>query len=226
MRHEDGHAASVAEGLRRLGLDLPATAGAQLTAYADLLRKRAVPFGMLGPHEADRIVPRHVVDSLRAVAPLASVGPRSAVDLGSGAGLPGIPLAVALPDVAFTLAEPRGKRAAFLELVVERLELSNVSVHADPAETLPPARFDAAVARAFASPQATWKAAARLLRPGGALILFAGSGTESSTPLEGAASIQEVETGSAVELVEGVREATSDTIPLASDGHLVMIRKT
>ena len=203
-------------GVRGLGLELSASSVAVLVRYVELLLQRAVPLGMIGPHEAERVVPRHVLDSLRAVRPLVELDPRRVVDLGSGAGLPGIPLAVALPDVRFVLAEQRSKRAAFLELVVERLDLSNVDVHADRAETLGSTGFDVATARAFAPASATWDVARPILRPGGALVLFAGSGAALPHDLP--------EATTNLELVENA--GTSVATLLASAGSLVIIRKT
>jgi 16S rRNA (guanine527-N7)-methyltransferase len=95
------------------------------------------------------------------------------VDLGSGAGFPGIPVAVARPDLQVTLSEPRQARAAFLELAVERLQLPNVRVFAGPAEELPPG-FDMCVARGFGHARRTWGVARDLIRPAGALMYWAG----------------------------------------------------
>jgi 16S rRNA (guanine527-N7)-methyltransferase len=212
--------AEMAEGLRSVAISLPRPQVRRLARFADLLLERALPLGMLGPHEADRIVPRHVVDSLRAFDVMFALEPRRVVDLGSGAGLPGIPLAVALPDVRFTLAEPRSKRAAFLELAVERLELTNVTVHPARAESLGAGGFDAATARAFGSPDATWRVARPLLRSGGSLVLYAGAGEDPPEALPGAAGIDRIEPGASR------NTASSGSTTLASPGYLVIIRTT
>jgi 16S rRNA (guanine527-N7)-methyltransferase len=175
-------------------------------AYAQLLREVAVPRGFVGEGDTEAIEERHVEDSMRAVPWVE--GARAVYDLGSGAGLPGIPLAIALPDVRFTLVEPLRKRAAFLELAIERLQLENVSVAIARAEELDePA--DACVARAFAPLERSWAAARRLLRPGGWLVYFAGAQTEPPKGLPGAADVR-----------------ISSPEVLASAGSLVIITRT
>jgi 16S rRNA (guanine527-N7)-methyltransferase len=146
---------------------------AALEVFEGLLATHAVPRGMVASSDGEHLHERHVLDSLRAVPHLGSVT-RSVVDLGSGAGLPGIPVAVALPDLPLTLAEPRQLRIAFLELVVERLSLPNVRVFPRRAEELSP---DAAVclARGFGDPSRTWAVARDLLLPDGSLIYWAGT---------------------------------------------------
>ena len=98
----------------------------------ELLRSTAIP-RIVSASDAHRLHERHVLDSLRALLLI----PESAVricDLGSGAGLPGVPVAVAEPDLEVTLSEPRLARVAFLELVVERLVLTNTVISAEPAK--------------------------------------------------------------------------------------------
>ena len=155
-----------------------------LQRYEDLLRERAVPLGMISRADAPLLRPRHIDDSLRAMDAFRE-GDARAYDIGSGAGLPGLVLAIALPDRRFTLIEPRARRAAFLELAVERLELPNVEVVAAPVEEvarrvragdLPSA--DLATARAFAPLERAWPAARSLLGPGGRLVYFAGEGMQ------------------------------------------------
>jgi 16S rRNA (guanine527-N7)-methyltransferase len=151
---------------------LPAEARARLDRYRDLLRDRAVPAGLIAQADASDLEDRHVLDSLRG-APLIPHSTQEAIDLGSGAGLPGIPLAVALPHVAFTLVDSRRRRVAFLELVVDDLRLGNVTVIEGRVEDLRSA-FDVCLARGFAGPRPSWRAAERLLRSGGRLLYWAG----------------------------------------------------
>jgi 16S rRNA (guanine527-N7)-methyltransferase len=157
-----------------MGIRLTRTQAQQIRHFEALLLERAVPMGLVARSDRDRLYERHLLDSLRA-APLFRRSDRLAYDLGSGAGLPGIPLAVALPRCRFVLAEVRSKRSAFLESAVEGLGLTNVEVHAEPAESLTP-RADVITARAFAPLDRAWPLAARLLRIGGRLIYFAGEG--------------------------------------------------
>jgi len=156
-----------------LGLSFSEATLEQLERYEALLRTHAVPLGMIGPAEVDRLRGRHIADALRA-APL--LPPRSeVVDLGAGAGIPGIPLAIVRLDVSMTLVEARRKRAAFLELVVDTVDVPNARVHAGRVEGLGQT-FTACVARAFAPLAATWEAADRLLLPDGVLLYWAGEG--------------------------------------------------
>jgi 16S rRNA (guanine527-N7)-methyltransferase len=152
---------------------LPAQARQRLDRYLELLRERAVPAGLVAKADASDLEGRHVLDSLRGT-PLIPDSTRDVADLGSGAGLPGIPLAVALPDVGFTLLDSRRRRVAFLELVVDDLRLGNVTVVEGRVEEIG-RRFDVCVARGFAGPEPTWRAAERLLRPDGRLLYWAGA---------------------------------------------------
>jgi 16S rRNA (guanine527-N7)-methyltransferase len=143
-----------------------------LGRYEELLMAQAVPRGMVAASDAGQLHTRHILDSLRAV-PHISARAERIVDLGSGAGLPGLPVAVARPDLKVTLAEPRQARAAFLELVVERLRVSNVRVFPGPADELA-SGFDLCLARGFGDVQRSWAIARDLLDPGGDLIYWAG----------------------------------------------------
>jgi 16S rRNA (guanine527-N7)-methyltransferase len=159
------------------GLALDARQTTQLDRYEDLLADRAVPLGMIAEADLPRLAERHILDALRG-APLLPREVGTVCDLGSGAGLPGIPVAIARPDATVTLVEPRRNRAAFLELAVERLGLGNAEVHPGRAEDLPDGGFDACLARAFAPLRPTWEAARRLLRPTGILLFWAGRGAD------------------------------------------------
>lgn len=144
---------------------------ASLGLYEDLLLSRALPRGLVAASDAGQLRTRHILDSLRAVPHISAQ--ERVVDLGSGAGLPGLPVAVARPDLDITLAETRQVRAAFLELVVERLRLPNVQVFPGPAEELGSV-FDVCLARGFGDALSTWVIARDLLRPLGGLIYWAG----------------------------------------------------
>jgi 16S rRNA (guanine527-N7)-methyltransferase len=143
-----------------------------LEKFEGLLRSRGIDLGLMAESDRGRIRERHIDDSLRALSCI-EVGDRDVVDLGSGAGLPGIPLAVALADRHFTLVESHRKRGAFLELAVERLGLANVTVVVGRAEELT-IEADVCLARAFAPPLASWAVAQHVLRPAGRLVYFAG----------------------------------------------------
>jgi 16S rRNA (guanine527-N7)-methyltransferase len=158
-----------------LGVDLSAGQAAALHTYVGLILERAVPLGLVSQRDASRIYERHILDCLRA-APL--IQPSDyAFDLGSGAGLPGLPLAIAVPESRFLLIESRGKAAGFLELAIETLRLPNAEVFPSRAEEAEEGA-DVVTARAFAPLRRAWPVAARLLRPGGRLIYFAGRRVE------------------------------------------------
>jgi 16S rRNA (guanine527-N7)-methyltransferase len=144
----------------------------QLQAYAGLLKDRAVPTGLVSSSDEDRLWERHIEDSLRGLDCI-STEDRSVADLGSGAGLPGIPLAIVLPTVQFALIEPKRRRAAFLELAAETLELGNVFVVPAPAAQAS-VRPDLCLARALASPAASWRMASNLLSDRGRLVYWGG----------------------------------------------------
>jgi 16S rRNA (guanine527-N7)-methyltransferase len=164
-----------------LGVTLTPAQADRLEGYEALLRERAAALGMIARGDLDRLRGRHVLDSLRA-APVLGGKAGDAIDLGSGAGLPGIPVAIALPDLRMTLTETRRQRIAFLELVVVELGLGNVSVHGGRAEhATGPA--DACLARAFRDAAASWHVAERLLRPEGCLVYFAGAGFDAARDL-------------------------------------------
>jgi 16S rRNA (guanine527-N7)-methyltransferase len=118
-------------------------------------------------------VSRHIVDSLRAVPVLDDA--EATADLGSGGGLPGIPVAIARPDVRVRLLDARHRRVGFLELVCARLGLENASPVRTRIEEATIEPWDACFARALAPLPRAWDLATRLLRPGGRLIYFAGA---------------------------------------------------
>jgi len=154
-----------------------------LEAYEGLLRDRAMPLGIVAPADAPRLRERHLLDCLRAAQ---TVGPDdvTAYDLGSGAGLPGVVVGIACPGLHVTLVERRRSRAAFLELVVERLKLGNVSVFPGRAQDLMES-VDLCFARAFADPVMSWSVAEPRLLPRGRLAYFAGEGFEPSAMPDG-----------------------------------------
>jgi 16S rRNA (guanine527-N7)-methyltransferase len=142
-----------------------------LDAYERLLREFAIPRGMVASSDAEHLRTRHILDSLRAV-PFIAAGADPVVDLGSGAGLPGVPIAVARPDLIVTLTEPRQARAAFLELAKEQLGLDNVRVVAGQAERA--TGCAACFARGFGDIARAWAVAKKVLRAQGDLIYWAG----------------------------------------------------
>jgi 16S rRNA (guanine527-N7)-methyltransferase len=175
----------------RLGVDLSEEASSGLERFAELLLERALPGGLVAAADASRLRDRHILDSLRAVR---AVGPGDgrALDLGSGAGLPGVVVALACPSLHVMLVEPRRARVAFLEFAVEQLSLSNTSVLAARIEDVDE-QVDLCFSRAFAPLPEAWGAAAPRLRPGGRLVYFAGAGAGPPERPSNAASLEVLE---------------------------------
>lgn len=143
--------------------------------YAELLVRDGELLGLLGPLEYPRLWTRHIINSALA-APLlnGTVG-----DVGSGAGLPGIPLAIARPDVEFTLIEPMERRANWLGETIADLGLDNVTVTRARAEEMPDhVAFDQVTARAVAAFSKLIPWTAPLVRFGGELVLLKGRSAE------------------------------------------------
>lgn len=118
-------------------------------AYTDRLAKDSETFGLLGPRELPRIWGRHVINSA-LLSDLVPAGSRVA-DIGSGAGLPGIPMAIAQPDAQFTLIEPMERRSGWLQQVIDDLGIRNADVIRARAEEVQRTDFDIATARAVAA---------------------------------------------------------------------------
>ncbi|OBG58634.1 16S rRNA (guanine(527)-N(7))-methyltransferase RsmG [Mycobacterium sp. E3339] len=143
--------------------------------YADLLAGPGVERGLLGPREVERIWERHILNST-AAAELLAPGER-VIDIGSGAGLPGIPLALARPDLDVVLLEPLLRRSEFLSEVVDQLGLAVEVVRGRAEELWVRHQFgerDAAVSRAVAALDKLAKWSMPLLRPGGRMLAIKG----------------------------------------------------
>lgn len=174
-----------------LGVALDPWQASRLIRFEELLVDRAIPLGVVSRSDTTRIRERHILDSLRA-APVVQ-GDELAADLGSGAGLPGVVVAIAVPRLRMLLVERRPRRAAILELVVEELDVSNATVFAGRAVELPE-RVDVALARAFAPPDEAWAQARGVLRPGGRLVYFAGAATAIPAAPEGSTILEVLQT--------------------------------
>jgi len=144
-----------------------------LSRYSLLLSDKAIPLGLISEGDKGHVWSRHVADSLRALPCL----PRAAghiVDVGTGAGLPGIPLAICRPDSSVTLIDPKTRAVSFLELAVESLGLPNVRVLRCRAEEAD-IQGDVAVSRAFANQSRAAAICGRLVGERGFVLYFAGS---------------------------------------------------
>ncbi|HEY3516350.1 MAG TPA: 16S rRNA (guanine(527)-N(7))-methyltransferase RsmG [Gammaproteobacteria bacterium] len=156
--------------LTAVGFAITTEQGAMLAAFVELLLRWNEVYNLTGVRGADEVVDRHLVESfaLRALIKGTHVA-----DVGSGGGLPGVPLAIAEPQRAFTLIESRAKRVRFLRHVVGELKLENTSVAHSRAEDLHVERpFDTVLARAVAPPAELLSVCRHLTAPGSVLLLL------------------------------------------------------
>lgn len=190
---------------------------AQLQAYATLLAGPGVERGLLGPREAPRLWERHLLNC----AGLAELIPPGAVvlDLGSGAGLPGLVLALQRPDVQVVLVEPMQRRANFLTEAVQALGLRSVVVRRARAEQLhEDIEVDVVTARAVAPLERLAGWSMPLLRPGGRLLAL--KGAQAQVELDAALPVLRRSGASAAEVVQvGSAElSTAARVVLATRG--------
>ncbi len=190
----------------------------ELGLYLALLLEANTRFNLTAITDPAQAWMRHLFDSLTLMPWLIEAGAASVIDVGSGAGLPGIPLAVAMPGLRVALLEATGKKARFLREVAAALGLRNVEVIGERAETAGRdrarhrERYDAAVARAVGTLPVVLELAAPLVRAGGHILA-----------IKGAKAAQEIEeAAAALRLLrcEVVRTARTPT------GTIVVVRKT
>ena len=157
---------------------------------------------------------RHALDALTLVPLMADLAEGSAVlDVGSGGGVPGIPMAIARPDLAFTLVEATQKKASFLTAVSAALGLTNVTVLAERAEVLGPtmrARFDVVTARAVGRLVALVPLTIPFVKPGGRVMLIKGQRAEE-------------ELAEAAHIIARSRLSHEKTVPTPT-GRIVVLR--
>lgn len=160
-------------GLATLALPLPPDAAEKLLAYLALMQKWNRTYNLTAIRDPLKMVTHHLLDSL-AVLPHLPAG--SLADVGAGAGLPGIPLAIAHPERRVTLNDASEKKAAFLRQAAIELRLANVDVHAGRVEAWRPAKpFPCVISRAFAELGQFIAACRHLLAPDGVLAAMKGA---------------------------------------------------
>jgi 16S rRNA (guanine527-N7)-methyltransferase len=165
--------AQIAEGLAAMGIRLPDTASEKFAHHLQLIAKWNRVHNLTAIRETEQMVVLHLLDSLSVLPHLEDV--RTILDVGSGPGLPGIPVAIAMPQAAVTLLDSSHKKCAFLEQAKADLALRNVEVVCDRVENWKPEqRFDAVISRAFSDLADFVAQAQHLVAPGGRLIAMKG----------------------------------------------------
>lgn len=174
---------AVVQAVQTFGVDLSSSLGERMGAYLDRLLETNQSFNLTAVTSPDEAWTRHVADSLSLVPDLAELATGSrVVDLGSGGGLPAIPLALALPHLHFTLVESTGKKARFLADTADFLGLKNVVVSNERAEDFGQGvsreSFDAATSRALSRLPVLLELSLPLLRVGGIKLAIKGDQAE------------------------------------------------
>ncbi|MGH8213095.1 MAG: 16S rRNA (guanine(527)-N(7))-methyltransferase RsmG [Rhodanobacteraceae bacterium] len=195
-------------GVDALGLHLPVGAVQKLLDYLGLIVRWNAAYNLTAVREPGQMVTRHLLDSL-AVLPFVQGG--SLADLGTGAGLPGVPLGVARPDIQVTLVDSNGKKARFLREVLRALPLPNARVAQVRAQDLE-GRFDCITARAFASLHEMLEWGGHALAPRGLWLALKGKAEQKES--------MQVPAGFRIEAVHRL-----DVPGLDAERHAVAIRR-
>lgn len=161
---------SLAAGLAELGLDLPEARQQQLLAFRDLLLKWNKTYNLTALRDPEQAISHHLLDSL---AILPHVGDGTLLDVGSGGGLPGIPLAIANPDLSVSMVDTVQKKTIFLQQAVIELRLNNVTVHHARVEEMQ-GTYAQISSRAFAELGLFVGLTRHLLAPGGRWLAMKG----------------------------------------------------
>ncbi len=180
-----------AEAAEAYGIEFDAGDLERLGEFLSLLLEANTRFNLTAVTDPDEAWVKHVFDSLTLLPYVVSAEAGHVIDVGSGGGLPGVPLAIALPEVDFTLLEATGKKADFLRDVAERMDLANVDVISDRAETIAHdlenhrEQYDLVLARAVGRLVVLAELAVPLARVGGHVAAI--KGAKASQEIEEAA---------------------------------------
>ncbi len=198
----------LATGLGQMGLEISPSRQQKLLIYLALLMKWNRAFNLTAIRDPEEMVARQLLDSL-SILPL--VQGKRVLDVGTGAGLPGIPLAICMPDTEFTLIDSNGKKTRFVQQARIELGLDNMEVYQTRVEMLDSAsRFDSVTARAFASLPKIVALTQAVLAEDGILLAMKGAVPKSE--------IEEVQaTGAKVEIIKLHP-------PLSGERHAIIIR--
>ncbi len=201
----------IQQGCTALQIEVTATAAEKLTGFIGLLEKWNRVYNLTAVRDPRAMVVRHILDSL-VVLPYLSRG--NLLDVGTGAGLPGLPIAIARPELPVTLLDASAKKLRFVRQAVFELGLDNVEVVQSRMQEYQPARsFDMVISRAVANLSELYRQTAHLVRPGGRILFMKGS-----LPAE---EIQELEADRETLHIERLK------IPgLQAERHLLWMEKT
>jgi 16S rRNA (guanine527-N7)-methyltransferase len=209
MAERDALQLRLEKGIAALGLDLPADAVSRLLDFQALLQRWNAAYNLTAVRDPMEMVTRHLLDSL-AIAPY--VEGATLADLGTGPGLPGIPLSIAVPSREILLVDSNGKKVRFLREAIRSLKLERVRAVQSRVEEVE-GSFDCITARAFASLADMLAWGGHLLAPGG--VWLAMKGRPADEELAGVPANFRVET------------IHSLAVPgLEAERHLVVLRKT
>ena len=160
----------LATGIAQLGIDLPETTQAQLLAFRDLLLKWNKTYNLTALRDPAQAISHHLLDSL-AILPHVGDGPL--LDVGSGGGLPGIPLAITRPALSVSMVDTVQKKATFLQQAAIQLGLKNITAYHARVEQLP-GQYAQISSRAFAELKLFTDLTRHLLAPGGRWLAMKG----------------------------------------------------
>jgi len=158
-------------GLSELSLNLSIGQCDQLVHYVELLNKWNRVYNLTAVRDPSRMISRHILDSLVLLRYLSG---STLLDVGSGAGLPGLPLAIAKPDLSCTLLDSVGKKTRFMQHAVTELGLTNIDVVHARVEDATIEPVDMVVSRAFSSPLDIIALTGKLCRSGGTMLFMLG----------------------------------------------------
>lgn len=161
------------------GVECTETQVDALATYSALLLTWTARINLTGANSLEDLAKEHLPDAFAIASRLAVAEPLSAIDVGSGGGLPALPLAVLRPQLSIRLFEPIAKKAAFLRTAIRELGFTKrLTVVGARAETAPPGEFDVAVSRATLAPPAWMTLGATLVHPGGRVFVLASSDSD------------------------------------------------
>jgi len=172
----DAVSKQLALGCNSLGVATTRAEQRLLLAYLELMIKWNRAYNLTAVRDPGQMVTRHLLDSL-SIAP--HISGQRLIDVGTGGGLPGVPLSILFPEREFHLLDSNGKKTRFLFQVKTALGLDNMRVHQARVESFDEGRFDAVLSRAFASLEDMVAGCRHLLAPGGHFFAMKGARPEA-----------------------------------------------